>query len=81
MSIELLDAEFVTECIAAHGWTRKWVLLQLGLGKEGYKFLRGEWLPKDPARKARLVGQLAKMLGKEVPQILLRLEAKTRRTA
>lgn len=75
MSIEMLDAKKVAELIREKGWTRRHVITQLGLKQEGYKFLRGEWLPKDSARKALLLGTLARLLGVRVPQILLHLEA------
>ena len=76
MRVELLNTELVKAKIRENGWTRGHVIAQLGLGREGYTFLRGEWLPKDRARKALLLKKLAKMLDVEVPQILLRLEAK-----
>ena len=73
MSYEIVNGEKVGELIRQKGWTRRHVIAQLGLGQDGYKFLRGDWTPKDEARKARLLAALAKMLGVEVPQILLRL--------
>jgi hypothetical protein len=74
MSIELLNAELITVEIKKRGLTRKHVIAQLGLGQDGYKFLRGEWLPKNLVRKTKLVKELAKLLGVEVPQILLTLK-------
>jgi hypothetical protein len=76
MSIELLHGEFVTNRIKERGLKRNYVITQLGLGGDGYRFLRGEWMPKNRTRKARLLSDLAKLLGVEVPQILLRFEAK-----
>lgn len=76
MSIEILNTDLVKAKIAERGWTRKFVIAQLGLGQDGYKLLRGEWLPKDQARKAELLRKLSKMIGVGVPQILLRLEAR-----
>lgn len=76
MSIEMLNVEMVSSRIKECGWKRSYVITQLGLGGDGYKFLRGEWMPKNPARKARILRDLAKLLGVEVRQILLRLEAK-----
>jgi hypothetical protein len=73
MSYEIVDGEKVGVLIQEKGWTRRHVIAQLGLGQDGYKFLRGEWMPKDEARKARLVATLAKMLGVQVGQILVRL--------
>jgi hypothetical protein len=75
MSIEVLNAELVSEMIEKHGLKRSFVIAKLGLGQKGYEFLRGEWMPKkDAARKATLLKALAKLLGVEVPQILLTLE-------
>lgn len=76
MSIEMLNVELVSKVIKENGWTRRHIIGKLGLGPDGYKFLRGEWLPKDDNRKAKMLGALAKILGVEVRQILLRLEAK-----
>lgn len=76
MSIEVMNTDLVKAKIKEHGWTRSFVIAKLGMGQDGYKFLRGEWLPKDDARKALLIGKLAKMLGVRVPQILVRYEAK-----
>lgn len=75
MSIEVLNTELVREKIKERGWTLKWVIAQLDLGQDGYKLLRGEWMPKDNVRKTKVLRTLAKLLGMEVPQILLRLEA------
>lgn len=76
MSIEMLNVELVGSRMKELGLKRSYVITQIGLGGDGYKFLRGEWMPKDDARKARLVKKLAKTLGVEVPQILLRLEVR-----
>lgn len=76
MSIELLDTELVTRKIRENGWTRKWVIRQLNLGQDGYKLLRGDWLPKNRDRKSRLLRKLAEILGVEVGDLLLRFEAK-----
>lgn len=76
MSIEVLNTEMVRQMIEERGWTLKWVIAQLGLGRKGYEFLRGEWMPKDDDRKSCALKALAKLLGVKVPQILLRLEAR-----
>lgn len=78
MTVELLDTELVAEVIRKNGWTRKWVIAQLGLGQDGYKFLRGEWIPKDRDRKSQVMRDLSKLLGVGVTQLLLRLEATKR---
>lgn len=74
MSIEVLNTELVTAKIKENGWTRNWLINELGLGREGYPFLRGEWLPKDAARKTSLVRKLAKKIGVDVSQVLLRID-------
>ena len=71
----MLNAELVTAKIKEHGWTRSYVIAQLGLGREGYPFLRGEWLPKNGVRKTLLLKKLSKLIGVELPKIILRLEA------
>jgi hypothetical protein len=77
MSVETLNAKIVKQKISERGWTRKWVISQLCLGPEGYKILRGEWLPKrDSDRKSRVLHGLAKLLDLEVSQILVGHEAK-----
>ena len=73
----MLNTALVARLIDERGWKRSYVITQLGLGQDGYKFLRGEWLPKDDDRKSRLLESLADLLGVGVPQILLRLEEKS----
>lgn len=81
MSIEVLNTELISELIKKRGWKRTYVIEQLGLSRDGYKFLRGEWIPKDKVRKTRLLKTLANLLNVEVSQILLRLEARQKQPA
>lgn len=72
----MLNTDLVKAKIKENGWTISHVIAQLGLGQEGYKFLRGEWLPKNSVRKTLLLKKLANLLDVELPKIILRLEAK-----
>ena len=74
MLVELLDAELVRMKIKENGWTRKHLIAQLGLGRTGYHFLRGEWLPKNGVRKTLLIKKLAGLIGVRAEDLLLRFE-------
>jgi hypothetical protein len=76
MSVEALNRELVDKQRKARGITRKWIIEQLGLGGDGYKFLRGEWMPKDAARRSSLLRKLAQLLSLDEDQLIVRLEAK-----
>lgn len=77
MSIEVLNVEEVNKMIDQHGWKRSWVIEQIGATRTvGYALLRDGMLPKSSRRKREVLGKLSQLLGVEVPQILLTLEAK-----
>lgn len=74
----MLNVELVTKMIKERGWKRSFVISEIGLkARDGYPFLRGEWLPKDGVRKTLLVGKLATLLGVSARKVLLRLEARS----
>lgn len=75
MSIELLNGQEITRLLKKEGRSRQWLIAGAELGADGYRILRGETLPKDPERKSRVTKKVAKLLGVEVRQILLRFEA------
>lgn len=74
----MLNVELVEEVLRKRGLRRDWVIAQIGLKQEGYRLLRGEWLPKNQDRKSRILRTLAKVLDVQVGDLLVRLEAKQR---
>lgn len=78
MSIEVLNVEKLRFLIKERGLRLNWVISQIGLGQHvGYLLLREGKLPKDPARKARVLGELSKMFGVQTKDLTVTLEAKT----
>lgn len=77
MSIEVLNTEITKALIIQNGWKIKWVVEQLGEGGNvGNALIRDGRFPKDPARKAKVLRKLSKLLGVGVGDLLLTLEAK-----
>ena len=70
---DLLNVELVRrELIEAKGMKVRWLYEQLGLSRStGYQMFRNGLLPKEPTVRRKVLEQLAKFMGKEVPQILL----------
>lgn len=78
MSIEILNVEMVGKLIDQRGWKTRWVIAQLGEKPSfGYPFLRDGGFPKDPARKAEVLENLAKLLGVQPKDLIVTLRAKT----
>lgn len=77
MQREVLNTEEVRKEISQRGLKIGWVIGYLEMSRTaGHALLRDGQLPKDPDRKSEVLGKLAELLGREVPQILLTLEAK-----
>lgn len=77
MQREVLNTDEVRNAIDQRGWKIGWVIKQLEMSRTaGHALLRDGQLPKDPERKSEVLERLAKLLGREVRQILLTLEAK-----
>lgn len=73
---ELLDTELVDSIRKAKGLTNlRWMIDYVGVSLSGgYQMFRLGTLPKNKARRKRIVKKLAALLGVEVNQLLLRLE-------
>lgn len=76
---EQLDTELVQRRIAERGLKTNWVLTQCGLRRtSGYQMIRDGLLPKDTLKRNEVLEKLARMLGLQVRQILVRpMKAKT----
>lgn len=77
MSIEVLNTGVIRKVIKSRGWTLGWVITQIGEKPNfGYELLREGRLPKDQDRKSQVLRKLSNLLGVEVGELLLTLEAK-----
>lgn len=76
---ELLDTELVQRRISERGLKTIWVIKKCGLKRTvGYQMIRDGLLPKDTDKRNDALEKLCRLLGLQVPQILVRpMKAKT----
>lgn len=79
---EMLRADKVRQLVRDKGLKQNWVSEQIGLKKTaGHLMFRDGLLPKDDEVRNDVLKKLSKLLGVEVSEILLRLEARQKQTA
>jgi hypothetical protein len=77
MSDELLNASKVQQMIKEKGFRQNWVIQYIGLKPTtGNHMIRNGVLPKDDALRKTALERLAKLLGVDERQLILRLKAK-----
>lgn len=77
MTMDVINVETVRRGFEEKGLKLAWVIKQCELSRtQGYALFNDGTLPKDKDRKSKALKTIAKLLGVEVPQILLTLEPK-----
>ena len=75
MATELLDVERVRKVAEEKGIKLLWLTRRIGMSRNcGYIMFREGLLPKDPERKKKVLGELSKLLGIPVLELLVRLK-------